>query len=279
MSSVNASAGLISVYFYNCIMVFNVSFPHLGINLKINPLAFEIAGISIRWYGIILAIAFASGTILTLYQNRREKIIGNENDLLDLILLASFGGIVGARIYYIVFYPGAFAYDKWLNIRSGGLAIYGSLLGGLAALFCVCKYKKIETKNILNLFSPATILAQAIGRWGNFVNQEAFGTQTNIFLGMSSEATNFKTVHPCFFYESLWCILGFLLIYHICFKKRFEFYLIWYPVGRFLIEMLRTDSLLIPYTNIKVSEITSIVLILFFIVLNLKNNKSIQTLD
>ncbi|MDR1240930.1 MAG: prolipoprotein diacylglyceryl transferase [Oscillospiraceae bacterium] len=254
-------------------MSYHISFKYFNVNLNIDPTAFKIGGFDIEWYGLIVAVAFFVAGILVFSENKKAKNKIDEEQLAEIITTVYFSGIIGARIYYIIFYPDKFYFENFLNIfriRSGGMAIYGSILAGIAAVFFVCKFKNLDFKNVLNLFSSGVILAQSIGRWGNFFNQEAFGSPTSSLFGMASEATDFIPVHPCFLYESFWCLIGFLLIKNI--KSKFYFYLIWYSIGRFFIEFLRSDSLLIPNTQIKISQFISILLLLLCLIFKFKKH-------
>lgn len=244
-----------------------IGFPGLGISpFKIDSVAFTIFGIDIAWYAVIITF----GMIMAVtYCSYRAKQIGvTVDDVLDFALAAIPIGIIGARLYYIFTKLEDFdTFGDWIDIRSGGLAIYGGIIGGALAVFAVAKIKKIDFMAFADCTMPGIILAQAIGRWGNFCNGEAFGYATDIFCRMSlnNELTDFETwmVHPCFLYESLWNILGFVLINIFYKKRKYDgqiFFAVcgWYGLGRAWIEGLRTDSLYVPFTNLRVSQVLAI---------------------
>jgi len=241
-----------------------VQFPKLGLEFKVNDTVFQIGNFSIKWYGIIIGIGFL---LAILYGFKNAKNVNvNSDKLLDAIIWGLIGGVIGARLYYVVFYPG----DKYINnpleifsIHSGGLAFYGGLIGALIAAVIVAKIKKMRIPALLDLVSLGFLIGQGIGRWGNFVNQEAFGTVTDLPWGMSSYNTGNQPVHPCFLYESLLCIIGFVLLHFFTKKFRkydgqtFILYVVWYGFIRFFIEGLRTDSLYLFGTGLRVSQVVS----------------------
>lgn len=264
-------------------IIYNVSFPKLGLNFKINPIALDFGNINIRWYGVIIALGFLTGFI---YVNFRSKKFGiNSSDLLDFIIWPTFLGIVFARIYYVIFYPGDFYIknpEKIFMINEGGIAIYGAIFGGIIGILLVSKIKKENALKALDLLSFGVIIGQCVGRWGNFVNQEAFGSETGFILGMASQSTNFVAVHPCFLYESFGCFLIFWVM-HFCSSNEkvrrrlgniFALYLFLYSFLRFFIESLRTDSLMLPFTFIKISQLISILGILIAIIIFYKNKEN-----
>lgn len=264
--------------------IYNVSFPGLGINLKINPVALQYSGIKIYWYGIIISIGFL---LAYSYVEARKKDFGfNSNDVSNFTIIPSFIAIICARIYYIIFYPGNFYIEhpsEILKISHGGIAIYGAIIGGILSLVILSKIKKKNTLSVLDLMSLGVIIGQCVGRWGNFVNQEAFGSETNLPWGMSSENTGFRTVHPCFLYESLGCLICFTILHFVSKKKNlpkgsvFYLYLLLYSALRAVIEFFRTDSLLIPGTSLKVSFVLSLLLSAISLLhLIIKNNKKLS---
>ena len=246
-----------------------VSFPMLG-NLTVNPPAsFSLFGRTVYFYGVIIALAFVAGMAWCL---RRAKQAGlREDDLYDVFLWILPSAIVGARLYYVLF-----RLDYYLEnpaeipaLWEGGLAIYGGVLAGLAAAVVVCRRKKIPPLSLLDLLAPACMLGQAIGRWGNFFNREAFGRETTVFCRMGLQAADgtILYVHPTFLYESLWNLIGFLFLDALLRRGRKRFngqclwlYFLWYGIGRAWIEGLRTDSLMIGSTGIRVSQILSLLL-------------------
>lgn len=243
-----------------------ISFPMLGEDFAINPPNhFDIFGFSIYWYGVIIATGFVLAVI---YCMRRTDEFGLTNDnVLDMLIVATPLAIIGARLYYVIFYFDLYSDDLWgiFRIRDGGLAIYGGIIGAVIGLFIVAKYRRFSPFAMLDLGGFGLLIGQCVGRWGNFINREAHGGETDIFcrMGLTDPATGVTTYyHPTFLYESLWNLLGFVLL-HI-FSKKFErrfdgqfflMYVAWYGFGRMLIEGLRTDSLYIPGTAIRVSQL------------------------
>ena len=238
-----------------------ISFPGFGIgNFEVNSVAFSIGSLTIAWYALIITFGMIMACVYTAL--RGKKIGLTSEDIIDYALALIPTGIVGARLYYVFSEIESFdTFAEVLDIRSGGMAIYGGIIGGFIAALIVTKIKKVSFFAFADCCAPGIILAQAIGRWGNFMNGEAFGEQTEIFCRMGLQNINTRLdfgtvnmvyVHPTFLYESLWNLLGFALI-NIFFKhKQYDGQILlltfgWYGLGRMLIEGLRTDSL---YTNI-----------------------------
>ena len=241
-----------------------ITFPNLGITVDPSPVAFTVFGKDIYWYGIIIASGFL---LAVLYMLHRAKDFGvTQDDVLDMILWAVPIGVVCARLYYCIFYWELYEDDpiSMLYIWEGGLAIYGGIIGGIITLLVVSKVKKIPAPVLLDLAGMGVIIGQCIGRWGNFINREAFGRETEAFsrMGLTLPGRETVYVHPTFLYESLWNFVGFLLL-HFWFRKherKFDgelilLYAVWYGIGRALIEGLRTDSLYITGTGIRVSQL------------------------
>ncbi len=247
-------------------MVYNITI--FGIHLKLNPIAFSIPlgnnHWDIYWYGIIIALGFLLAIIYGFKNAERFSI--NKDKMLDTVLVVTPIAILCARTYYLIFDG-----EKLQSIgdffgfgdSSGfsGLAIYGGVIGAFVSGFAMCKIKKIKVADMFDLAALGFLIGQGVGRWGNFINQEAYGTFTgSSWWGMSSERTVYEMgeglVHPCFLYESIWCIAGFFIIHHLSKNRKFSgetflMYLSWYGFGRGFIELLRTDSLMIG--NIRVS--------------------------
>ena len=218
---------------------------------------------SIRWYGVIIAFGL---TLAVLFGGRtayKWKI--DINKMIDVLIYGCFGGIIGARAYYVIFNFEAYKADtllemlkKMVNIRNGGLAIYGAVIAAVITVTLFCKRKKIAVGDMLDVGAFGLLIGQCVGRWGNFINREAFGAETSVPWKMGLTYTSGKTiyVHPTFFYESLWNFIGFLIISAYSKKHRkfsgqiFALYAVWYGIGRFFIEWLRvnTDSLLLINT-------------------------------
>ncbi|MEA4832536.1 MAG: prolipoprotein diacylglyceryl transferase [Oscillospiraceae bacterium] len=249
-----------------------LSFPGLGIGpFKIDTVAFNIFGKDIAWYGIIICC----GMILAfLYSNNRARHEGvSTDDFLDLIIFAIPVGIICARTYFVL--TKLELYDSFWDmckIWEGGLAIYGAIIGGFIVVLAFSKIKKIKFYKLLDIVAPGVLIGQIIGRWGNFANAEAHGGSTGLPWRMGIGSTNVITefYHPTFLYESVWNLIGFLIIHLVYKKKKFDgqifcLYIAWYGFGRMFIEMLRTDSL---YINLFGTEyrISALVGLLSFIV-------------
>ena len=248
-----------------------ISFPMLG-NLRLNPPSyFTIFGRPIYFYGVIIGLAFLLGI---LFASKRAKRFGlKEDDIYDAAIWGIPCAIIGARLYYVLFQLDYYRQhpDEILAIRNGGLAIYGGVIAGVLTAYLVCRRKKIPFPAMLDCLCYGLLLGQIIGRWGNFMNREAFGAETNVFCRMGLTAPDGTTVyvHPTFLYESLWNlgVLLFLLWFDEAGKRRFDghcitLYFLLYGLGRFWIEGLRTDSLYIGGTGIRVSQALSLVLVL-----------------
>lgn len=258
--------------------IYHIQFPGLNLSFEISPVAFQFGNIKIYWYGILICLGFLLALFYCLKRSKDFKI--KEEQLIDAVIIGAIFAVVGARIYYVVFYKGDLFIKNPMEIfriNEGGLAIYGGLIGAILGGLIVAKIKKIKFLNLLDLSSMGFLIGQAIGRWGNFTNQEAFGTQTESLFRMVSEGTHSESVHPCFLYESLWCALGFILLhfFSLKFKKYdgqlFLMYVFWYGLGRFFIEALRTDSLFIPNTSIRVSQLVAILSVLISLILLIYN--------
>ncbi len=236
----------------------HISFPGLGIKeFKLNPVAFELFGRPVMWYGVIISLGMILAVLYVLYRAKHNENIKADH-VFDYAIWAVLSGVVGARTYYVATKFEEYKADTPLEtfknciaIWEGGIAIYGAIIGGLLAVIAVSYAKKIKLGKALDMISPAVMLAQAIGRWGNFCNAEAHGGPTDLPWRMGIRNDENPTaifVHPTFLYESLWNILGFVLI-NLFYKKKkydgqiFVMYLTWYGFGRMLIEGLRTDSL------------------------------------
>ena len=254
-----------------------LEFPKLGISLRVTSTAFTLMNISVAWYGILIAV----GMILAMaYAFRRMRSFGLDSDrAIDGVIGGIIGGIIGARTYYVIFHWESYA-DDWkqiFNLRTGGLAIYGGIIGALLVGSIVCRLRKVKLLPMFDLTALGFLIGQCVGRWGNFTNHEAFGSNTDGLFGMTSgniqnylathysaaEADPSMPVHPCFFYESMWCLAGFILLHFISKKFRkfdgqiFLMYVVWYGAGRFMIEGLRMDSLYLG--TVRVSQMVAIV--------------------
>ena len=252
---------------------YNVSFPGLGIEVEVSPVAFSIGSFSVYWYGIIIACGFVLAVTYCMRIAKKHSV--NEDKLLNCVIAGMITAVVGARAYYVAFTWDSFRDNPALifNIHGGGLAIYGGLIGALLGGLTAAKIQKMKLLPILDVAVFGFLIGQGIGRWGNFTNQEAFGCETSLPWAMVSENTGGVGVHPCFLYESLWCLTGFLVLHFIVARRQqfdgelFYFYLIWYGAERTFVEGLRSDSLYIPNTNIRVSQALSIIICVVGIIL------------
>ncbi len=256
-----------------------VGFPGLGIEFNINPVAFNLFGKDIYWYGIIIAVGFA---LALWYALSQEKRVGFPKDTVtDLVLLCVPVAIICARIYFVAFKWSDYAGDflKMIAIWDGGIAIYGGLIGGFATGLIYCRVKKLNFYQVADVVAPSILIGQAIGRFGNFVNAEAHGGITALPWRMSIvEATGTFCYHPTFLYESLWNITGFVILHLLRKKKPFDgfflwAYVLWYGLGRVWIEGLRTDSLMLG--NLRISQIVAgVCIIVSAVVIIIKWKKS-----
>lgn len=247
---------------------YHVSFPGFGVEFDISPVAFSVGSFTVYWYGIIIAVGFMLAVVYAMKNVKRFNI--DDDKLLNCVIVGLITAIIGARLYYVLFSWDSFKYDpiKILYIHQGGLAVYGGLIGALIGGLTVAKIQKMKIPPLLDMAALGFLIGQGIGRWGNFTNQEAFGCQTDLPWRMVSEATGNVGVHPCFLYESVWCLLGFFLLhfYSERFKKYdgqiFLMYLVWYGFERTVVEGLRTDSLYLPFAQVRVSQLLSFLLFL-----------------
>ncbi len=249
----------------------------------------------VRWYGAIIAFGFLLAVLLGGRIAHMWKV--NLDKMIDILIFGTIGGIIGARAYYVAFEWEYYSQhlSEIYKIWEGGLAIYGGIIGGILGAFIVCKIEKINFYNLLDMGGISLLVGQGIGRWGNYANQEAFGSFTNKNFGMMSDtvaayiqrpdvavqyglenvenipqyiAENNLYVHPTFFYESVWCLLGVLVLYIVMKKYRkfsgemFLIYGLWYGIERAFVEGLRSDSLYIGDTGFRVSQVLSIVIVI-----------------
>ena len=248
----------------------------LEMALTINPIAFEIGGLQVRWYGIIIAFGIYLATTLA---DREATKKGYRKDfIIDLVFWAVPLGFVGARLYYILFEWQYYLANpaEIIQIWHGGIAIYGGVIAGAATVYWFTKKEKVSFALLLDILAPVVLLAQSIGRWGNFTNQEAHGEATTRAFLEGLHLPNFiiEQMHingayyqPTFLYESLWSFVGVLILFYLRRRKGVKVgeiaagYLIWYSFGRFFIEGMRTDSLWM-FNVIRISQLVSIVLFL-----------------
>jgi phosphatidylglycerol:prolipoprotein diacylglycerol transferase len=278
---------------------YKVEFPNLfSGSLKINRVAFTVFGIDIMWYGVVITSAIILGFIYALCRSKKVGLIGD--DVFDVAIWGVLGGFLGARIYYVIFAGGYDIITTFTTIRDGGLAIYGGIIGAVFAAGIAAKIKKVKFLPLLDLAGPAFLIGQGIGRWANFINQEAYGeptagklpwgmisdkiynTDRNVYNALLEDPN--ALVHPTFLYESIWCFVGFLLLHFIVSRYQtfdgelFLLYATWYGGGRAWIEGLRTDSLYIG--TLRVSQILAIlsvvvgVALFIYLKVKLSRNKS-----
>lgn len=243
-------------------MSHTVAFPGLfDKTFTLNPVAFTIFGRDIMWYGIIISFGFL---LAAAYALKRAKSFGsNDDQIMNVLMVGLPAGIVGARLYYVLYkwsYYSAHPSEIY-QIWEGGLAIYGGVIFAFFFAFLFARRKKYNVLGIFDVCSLGFLIGQCIGRWGNFVNAEAFGYETARAWGMSINGA--APVHPAFFYESLWNLIGFLLLHFYSKRRRFDgeiflLYLTWYGLGRAWIEGLRSDSLYLWGSGLRVSQLVAL---------------------
>lgn len=230
----------------------------------IPKIAISFMGIDIYWYAILITLAIIIGYIWAFFRNGKFGI--KFDDILDLSLFMIPIAIICARAYFVFFNLDYYISNpsEIFNFRNGGIAIYGALIGAIGTIFVFCKIRKLKTFDLLDYLAPIIPLAQAIGRWGNYINIEAYGAETNGFIKMEIIENGFtKFVHPTFLYESLGNFILFFVLLRLSKKRKFSgqiafFYLIGYAFIRFFVEGLRTDSLMLG--NIRISQLLSLLI-------------------
>ncbi len=267
---------------------YDVIFPNLfgGIRIEnLDPVAFRLFGLEVYWYGIIITAGIFAGYSLAVHRAKRMEL--NPDIIHDFVLYAVVSAVIGARLYYVIFSWQDYKDDLWqiFNLRNGGLAIYGAVIGAVIALAVYGRWKKVPFMKVADVAAPGLILGQIIGRWGNFINMEAFGGASDGMLAMALrwdkvkyipeglaatviDGVKYLQVQPTFLYESLWntAVLALLLLWTP--KRRFDgeilcLYLLGYGLGRVWIEGLRTDQLLIPSVGLPASQLLAGILIVF----------------
>jgi phosphatidylglycerol:prolipoprotein diacylglycerol transferase len=224
-----------------------------------DKVAFSVFGIDVMWYGVLMATGMILGTLIAIKEAKRVGI--KEDDVLDLAMWAIPMGLIGARLYYVLFNADYYFANpsQILNFRGGGMAVHGSLIGGILTGYIFTKIRHIDFLKMADTVLIGMPLAQAIGRWGNFINGEAYGSQTDLPWAIIVDGVS---VHPTFLYESIWDFLIFVYLWLIRKKKKYEgqilvYYITLYSLGRFFIEGLRTDSLM--FGPIKMAQLISLV--------------------
>lgn len=250
-----------------------------------NPIAFQIGSFGVRWYSILILVGVFFAYQLAVYEGKKFNV--PKDYMFNMTFWTVIMGILGARIYYVLFNWSLYSHDliSIFKFWEGGLAIHGGIIAGLLTIYLYCKKYGVRLTKMLDIITPSLFLAQAIGRWGNFFNSEAHGAATNysilksykiipefVINGMNIDGIYYE---PTFYYEFLWCFVGFLLAIIIRKRKKTKvgtttaFYLMWYSVGRFIIEGMRTDSLMLG--GFKAAQIVSIAMFiigLFILMIN-----------
>ena len=263
----------------------DIAFPNLGIYLHDVPKNFTVFGFTIALYGVIIAIGMMLGVAIAVYDRKSRGF--NDDPIWDVALIGIPSGIIGARIYYVIFAWDFYKYDpiQIFNIRQGGLAIYGGVIGALISILIYCRVKKESFFELWDSVALGFLIGQALGRWGNFFNREVFGGYTdNIFAmrlpidavrerdivpGLAAaigEGENFIQVHPTFIYESMWNLALLIILFFYRKHKKFPgeimlLYIAGYGAGRFWIEAIRTDQLYITGTTVPVSMVLAAVMV------------------
>lgn len=247
----------------------------------LNPIFGNFFGLEVRWYGVIITAGIVVAFLMALREGKKVGL--PEDTFYDILLLAVPLALVGARLYYVIFEWPNYAHNLGaiFDIRQGGIAIYGGLITGLLVIYFYCRHQHLKMWQILDVITPGVLLAQAIGRWGNFMNQEAHGGPTTRAFLASLHLPNWlinqmqiKGIYyqPTFLYESVWSLLGVIILLTLRHRKHFFkegeialSYVIWYSFGRFFIEGMRTDSLMLG--NWRVSQVLALVLVIDALIL------------
>lgn len=261
-----------------------VSFPQFGIEeLELNKIAFTLFGtVQVRWYGLIITTGIFLAFLYAIWRGKKNENVSSD-DIIDIGLLTVVLGVIGARAYYVLTTLENYqTFWDAIAVWEGGLGIYGGIIGGCIGILIVCAWKKISWRKLFDMIAPGVMIAQALGRWGNFFNGEAYGYAignttrffffNTEFVLTSGEGTVFHFFrmglkqfgtwiyyHPTFLYESAWNVLGFILVNLFYKHKKFHgqialMYFTWYGFGRMFIEGFRTDSLYIPGTSLRISQ-------------------------
>ncbi len=240
-----------------------ISFPGLGITINPDPTLFTIYGHEFKWYGLIIAMGFLLAAV---YAIKRSNQFGlTQDNILDLIICVTPAALIGARLYYVIFNWRFYSEDpiKMIYIWDGGIAIYGAIIAACLTAVIFARFKHIKPLAILDIGALSLLIGQSVGRWGNFINREAYGSLTTLPWGMEIYSSVYgarAVVHPTFLYESLWNALGFLILHFFSKKRRYDgqiffLYVAWYGLGRGFIESFRTDSLMLFGSGLRVSQL------------------------
>ncbi len=270
----------------------HISFPGIGIEpFHVDKTAFSVFGVDVAWYGLLITCGMILAVLYALWMGRKKEGIKND-DILDLAIFIVLFGVLGARLFYVIFEWDDFAVTSGtffanvvdtlkniVNVRSGGLAIFGGIIGGLITAFFVAKYKKIPFLKFFDILAPCVLIGQIIGRWGNFINIEVYGAETESFLRMglhyvdaAGEIVRETFVHPLFLYESVWNLAGLVLIHCLFVKKKFDgelfcTYLIWYGFGRMILEGMRNPEYNLMLGGLRVSQLVGLSALVLGVVL------------
>ncbi len=260
-------------------MINNITFPRLGVEFEVSRSLFSVFGIDVYTYGLIIGFGVILGFAYATKEVKKQGI--SQDDFLNMFLIGVPAAIVCARLYYVLF-----SWDLYkdnlmdiFNIRGGGIAIYGGVIGASASVLIYCKKGQIDARKVFDILAVGLLIGQAIGRWGNFVNGEAFGAYTDLPWAMTIERGGVliaNSVHPTFLYESLLNAIGVLVLCLYKRKKAFDGeifcgYMVWYGFCRMLIEGLRADSLY--WGSLRVSQVLSAVLVIAGVIIIIKNRK------
>ncbi len=242
----------------------DISFPGIGLSMNIDPVAFHVGSRPVYWYAIIILGGFLLAMLFVCATCEKRGV--KKDNIWDIALYGLVTGIIGARIYYILFSPGEFhSFADMVKIWNGGLAIYGGLIAAAITAFVYCRVKKINTLKVFDVCAPGLFIGQAIGRFGNFTNAEVYGGETSSLLGMSINGA--PPVHPLFLYEAVWNLIGLAIMLLLRDKKKadgqvFCFYLMWYSFGRFFLEGMRDPAyvLFVIPDKFGISQLVAIIL-------------------
>ncbi len=257
-------------------MTNHVEFPGLGLSFTLDRVAFTVFGMPVYWYGILIAGGLLLGLLFAFWKARSYGV--DADRMVDVIFGATVCAIIGGRAYYVATAP--FEYESFaqmVDIRLGGVGIYGAIIAAFLSGWLLCKWRRVPVLPMFDLAAMGFLIGQCIGRWGNFVNGEAHGGPTGLPWGMSIDGAD--PVHPTFFYESLWNLIGFIALHFYAKKRKFPgeialLYVAWYGLGRAWIEGLRTDSLYIG--SLRVSQVLAAVSCLAAIALLVRQYRRIR---
>ena len=252
-----------------------VSFPNMGITIQLNKIALDLGFVKIHWYALIIVTGIFLGYLLACKIAKKYDV--SADTMSDVLLYALPSSVICARIYYVIFNFSQYKDNFWdvFKIYEGGIAIYGAIIGALISTYIYTKLKKMSVLKIFDIGAFGLLVGQAVGRWGNFVNQEAYGEETNNFFAMTGnliqkEMGENVLVHPTFLYESVWNTLGLVILLFLHKRKTksgelFFVYIMWYGIGRFFIEGLRTDSLMLG--SFRISQLLAAVSVIFSLII------------